>query len=472
MKMILLIMTVLCCTVQARANDRIDNLDTIRVEATADASETCQYMKPTYQQRVIVTSPWNGNWFVNISGGTNAFMGTPLGCEDLFGRMQPSVGLAIGKWFTPSIGTRISYQGFNFKNSLLEKQEYHSVHADLLWNVLGTLYREDNELRWNLFPFVGLGVIHNKTNEQNPFAISYGLQAEYSFCKRVALTMEVSNATTFQNFDGQYKKNTLGDHMFNASVGLSFKIGKTGWKKPVDHLPYVQQNEWLTDIANSMREQNQSYSDRINMQQKTLEQLKVILEIEGLLDKYKHLFESDNLAQNSYPRNNYSGLNSLRARMKNSKWDGKSPLVGVSSETDNTNPCSKDAVQTDIASFANDSITQSLVEGQIIGAPIYFFFDINSSKFREESQNLNIEELSRVAVKHGLHITLIGAADSSTGTALINESLSKARADYIADKLISKGVDSSRISKVFAGGIEEYSPNEANRHTKVVLSLR
>ena len=106
--MILLIMTVLCCTVQAKANDRIDNLDTIRVEATADASETCQYMKPTYQKGVIVTSPWNGNWFVNISGGTNAFMGTPLGCEDLFGRMQPSVGLAIGKWFTPSIPRQVT----------------------------------------------------------------------------------------------------------------------------------------------------------------------------------------------------------------------------------------------------------------------------------------------------------------------------------------------------------------------------
>ena len=221
-----MMMTALCCTVQVKADDQSYNLDTIRMEATIDATETYQYLKPTYQKGVVVTSPWNGNWFVNISGGTNAFMGTPLGCEDLFGRMQPSVGLAIGKWFTPSIGSRISYQGFNFKNSLLDKQEYHSVHADLLWNVLGTLYREDNELRWNLFPFVGVGMIHNKTNKHNPFAISYGLQAEYSFCKRVALTMEVSNATTFQSFDGQFRKNSLGDHMLNASVGLSFKIGK------------------------------------------------------------------------------------------------------------------------------------------------------------------------------------------------------------------------------------------------------
>ena len=48
--MILLIMTALCCTVQAKANDRIDNLDTIRVETSADASETYQYLKPTYQK--------------------------------------------------------------------------------------------------------------------------------------------------------------------------------------------------------------------------------------------------------------------------------------------------------------------------------------------------------------------------------------------------------------------------------------
>ena len=58
-----------------------------------------------------------------------------------------------------------------------------------------------------------------------------------------------------------------------------------------------------------------------------------------------------------------------------------------------------------------------------------------------------------------LHITLIGAAGSSTGTALIHDALSRARADYIAEKLQSKGVDSSCIDKVFAGGIEEYSPN-------------
>ena len=88
MKMILMMMTALCCTVQVKADDQSYNLDTIRMEATLEPTETYQYLNPTYQKGVIVTSPFNGNWFVNISGGTNVFMGTPLGCEDLFGRMQ------------------------------------------------------------------------------------------------------------------------------------------------------------------------------------------------------------------------------------------------------------------------------------------------------------------------------------------------------------------------------------------------
>lgn len=49
------------------------------------------------------------------------------------------------------------------------------------------------------------------------------------------------------------------------------------------------------------------------------------MEIEGLLDKYSHLFaDSCEHAGHTYPVNNYSGLNSLLARLKNKKWNGKS----------------------------------------------------------------------------------------------------------------------------------------------------
>ena len=49
----------------------------------------------------------------------------------------------------------------------------------------------------------------------------------------------------------------------------------------------------------------------------TINELKKILEIEGLLDKYSKMFDDRESLGNVYPRNDYSGLNSLRARLKN-----------------------------------------------------------------------------------------------------------------------------------------------------------
>lgn len=107
------------------------------------------------------------------------FLGTPLGCEDLFGRLKPSYSLALGKWFTPWVGARINYSGLQFKDGMLAVQEYHHLHADLLWNVLGGSYARQEQVRWHLAPFAGIGLLHHATNGHNPLAISYGIQGQY-----------------------------------------------------------------------------------------------------------------------------------------------------------------------------------------------------------------------------------------------------------------------------------------------------
>ena len=43
------------------------------------------------------------------------------------------------------------------------------------------------------------------------------------------------------------------------------------------------------------------------------------------------------------------------------------------------------------------------------------------------------------------------------------------RAFRKAWKLVKRGVNGSRISKVSEGGIDDHKPTEANRHTKVCL---
>ena len=104
-KQIILIFAVLC-SVQVQANSRYTERDTVQHEFFHDATELFQPLQPVYLDGVVVPRTGSGNWFVSVTGGVTAFLGTPLGCEDLFGRVKPSYNLAVGKWFTPAVGVR------------------------------------------------------------------------------------------------------------------------------------------------------------------------------------------------------------------------------------------------------------------------------------------------------------------------------------------------------------------------------
>ena len=88
------------------------------------------------------------------------------------------------------------------------------------------------------------------------------------------------------------------------------------------------------------------------------------------------------------------------------------------------------------------------------------------------SQLVNLDELAWVAKKYGLCVTVAGAADAATGTAGANSALSVSRAEFIAGELERRGVPAECITKVGKGGISDYSPSEANRHTKVMLYMK
>ncbi len=496
------------CSLQLRVNAQSVETGNAAYASVVDDNGLLQPMQPAYLDGVITSPPWSGNWFVTLSGGAAAFLGTPLGCDDLFGRIQPAYHVAVGEWFTPAIGARLDYQGMWMRDSQRANQNYHYVHADLMWNLLGRRYGRQEQVRWNLSPFFGVGLLHNATLGSSPFAFSYGLQGEYNLSRRVSFVMELSGMTTFQDFDGYGKANRLGDNMLTLTAGFSFRIGRSGWKREVDANPYIQQNDWLIDYANSLAESNRRYANQHEKDARTLVELKKILEIEGLLDRCSRLFENDNDKFATFPRNDYSGLNSLRARLKNKDWDGRSPLIdkdtaksGKKRVCDSADTSSGDDASNNAGNGGNTSdggqnndLNQSaseqsggygnaadtdasytdylsLIESgeECIGAPIYFFFALGTNRLTDASQLVNIDELARVAKKHGLAISVAGAADSATGTPDINDTLSVARADFIVAELLKRGIPAEMIHSVSNGGIADYMPIEANRHTKVEL---
>lgn len=504
---IILIFAVLC-SLQLRVNAQSVESGNAAYAAVVDDNGLLQPMQPAYLDGVITSPSWSGNWFVTFSGGASAFLGTPLGCNDLFGRIRPTYNVVVGKWFTPAIGTRLDYQGMWLRDSGNAGQNYHYVHADLMWNLLGGKYGRQEQVRWNLSPLLGVGLLHNATRGSNSFAFSYGLQGEYNISRRVNFVMELSGMTTFQDFDGYGKADRLGDNMLTLTAGFSFRLGKVGWKRIVDANPYIRQNDWLIGYANSLAESNRRYASQREKDARTLAELKKILEIEGLLDMCSRLFENDNGEYAVFPRNDYSGLNSLRARLKNRDWDGRSPLIdkgaaksGSKRVRDNADVDSGSVVSNTAGNSSNSSDSGhgydrnhfasnrtgsngnsvdseasfaeyiSLIESgdECIGSPIYFFFALGTNRLTDASQSVNIDELARVAKKYGLAITVAGAADSATGTPDINKTLSDARTDFIVAELLKRGIPAERIYAVSNGGIADYTPVEANRHTRVEL---
>jgi outer membrane protein OmpA-like peptidoglycan-associated protein len=172
-----------------------------------------------------------------------------------------------------------------------------------------------------------------------------------------------------------------------------------------------------------------------------MNEMKKILEIKGLLEAINDSTDSKRF----YPKNNYSGLNALRARMKGSG------LAQTDSQPIPTNPA--------------DSTGQN----EYIGVPVNFFFKLNTAELTSKAQHLNIAEIAKVAKKHNLYVRIVGAADKATGTEERNKRLSESRASYIAGQLEKRGVPKEQMVLEALGGISRFKPEEINRYTRVML---
>ena len=114
--------------------------------------------------------------------------------------------------------------------------------------------------------------------------------------------------------------------------------------------------------------------------------MKKILEIEGLLGTYGDKLKNASIDEENdgYPRNDYSGLNSLRARLANRGWNGQST----------TQPATEHMNSPADSIASGDYLSLMALGSKCIGSPIYFFFKIDTSNLTESSQLLNLDELA------------------------------------------------------------------------------
>ena len=486
----ILFLTTLCLSAMSvKASDVTTTSDSIVKQVGVTSEYYLQTLKPTYLKNVSEAANWGKNWFIEVKGGASAFLGTPIGCGDVFDRLSPALQVGLGKWFTPAVGGRVAYQGLSFKNGEFKSMDYHFIHADFLYNLTSGINCNDIGLsRWDVIPYLGVGMIYNPdwssacmcpghASGSHPFAFSYGLECRYRLNDRMHLVAELSGMTTAKNFDAVGSSSKFGDNMLTLSAGLSFTLGKAGYKRIVDAKPYIAQNEWLLSYAESLGNNNRMLRKSNMENEKILAEYQKILEMEGLLDLYGNKFNNKDKSKALFPRNDYSGLNSLRARLNNKGWDGNpenmpKAMLKRSEGYDKETEKAMNAFYNGELDELQIAYLTAMRDGtEPIGAPVYFFFNIGTDHLTDASQLLNIDELAKVAKTYNLKVKIIGAADSATGTDSINETLSSKRAAYIMRLMRDRGVASENIKTSHEGGIDDYSPVQANRNTCVVLSF-
>ena len=192
-----------------------------------------------------------------------------------------------------------------------------------------------------------------------------------------------------------------------------------------------------------------------------------------------------------HPHNNYSGLNSLLARLADPSWDGKSPKVpdigtGLRLEDGKIRPLtsksgndSRDAPVTSSGSLilVSDNPTDPYLDGirkggLPIGAPVFIFFRLAGTYVTDSPQILGINTAADTAIARNLRVRITGAADSATGSPEKNAALAKARAEHVASLMEKRGLPRERIEVLSEGGTAEYEPVSANRNCRIELFMQ
>ncbi len=84
----ILFLSALCLSAMTvKASDVNMASDSIVKQVSVNSEQYLQTLKPTYLMNVSEAANWGKNWFIEVKGGASAFLGSPIGCGDVFDRL-------------------------------------------------------------------------------------------------------------------------------------------------------------------------------------------------------------------------------------------------------------------------------------------------------------------------------------------------------------------------------------------------
>lgn len=224
--------------------------------------------QPTDDKFRVVTNRFWDNWFVFGNVGAHLFSGDYSSAGDFSDRISPDLFVGVGKWFTPTIGAKIQFGGFESKGFSKEQNVWNVGSPlktddgttywktkikwwDLSANVMFNLSRmfkgyeglNSDKLKNQFILSAGIGTLHHFDTggpQLNEWSGHLELQYSRFFTKEKKWSLDAKLHGIFYqtNFDDivikeNYKKE--GSHWWDTNVGLSvgvtYYFNKRGWER-------------------------------------------------------------------------------------------------------------------------------------------------------------------------------------------------------------------------------------------------
>ena len=400
-------MTHLILVVMKRLNLFLGAAALIAVSLTASPAVMAQENGNRDENGKVVRGPYEtnrfgDNWFIGVGGGINIFWNKGLDYDNL--RIAPSIDANFGKWFTPSVGMRVGYQGINSqvwsetatvlgpamdtdKKMYLEKFGYMYVHGDFLWNISNALGGYKETRFWNFVPYVHAGYFRTYGLDdvdfaKNQLAGGLGLLHNLRLANRLDLIIDM-RATVL---DAQARGSDGIAVLPTVTMGLAVDLG------------------WPNFIRTST----------------------VLAEFESVtIDQIAALEAS-----------------ALALEMANASLQEENAMLSASNGKLNKEVKALKAKADKPAFSATDFFEEM--------GPAVVYFNIGQTVLDDkEMQHMDFiakNILEKVDQETQIHITVAGTADGTTGTLKRNQYLSKARGEYIMNLLTQKyGISKERI---------------------------
>ena len=232
--------------------------------AAASVSLSAQEKEDTKKSYRVETNLFGANWFISGGIGAQMYFGDNDSKASFGKRLAPALDISVGKWFTPGIGLRVSYNGLQAKGATPDagdvyvkggtysngyyKQKWNlaNFHGDVMLNLSNMLCGYNEERVYSFIPYAGAGLVHSWSDpKENNLGLNLGLINRFRLSSAWDLNVELRGLLMKNAFGGASKEGMAG-----LTVGVTYKFKKRGWEA-VPTVPMVPESQ-LNDMRNSL----------------------------------------------------------------------------------------------------------------------------------------------------------------------------------------------------------------------------